>query len=112
MLTSIVDKIADRVRWRYLTAFILLLTSYILSFYTTQQLLKQANWLNHTNNIINNLDLLHSAVKDGESALRGYVAIKDEKAMPAAPLCPNPCGAFPTASAICGKCSIPRKRHR
>jgi len=77
MLTSIVDKIADRVRWGYLTAFILLLTSYILSFYTTQQLLKQANWLNHTNNIINNLDLLHSAVKDGESAIRGYVAVKD-----------------------------------
>ncbi|MEP6597171.1 MAG: CHASE3 domain-containing protein [Ginsengibacter sp.] len=78
MLTSIVDKIADRVRWGYLTAFILLLTSYILTFYTTQQLLKQANWLNHTNNIINNLDLLHSTVKDGESALRGYVAIKNE----------------------------------
>ena len=78
MLTSIVDKIADRVRWGYLTAFILLLTSYILTFYTTQQLLKQANWLNHTNNIINNLDLLHSTVKDGESALRGYVAVKDE----------------------------------
>ena len=78
MLTSIVDKIADRVRWGYLTAFILLLTSYILSFYTTQQLLRQSNWINHTNSVINNLDLLHSAVKDGESAVRGYVAIKDE----------------------------------
>jgi len=79
MLTNIVDKIADRVRWGYLTAFILLLTSYILTFYTTQQLLKQSNWLNHTNSIINNLDLLHSTVKDGESAVRGYVALNDGK---------------------------------
>src|SRR5687768_13031438 len=79
MLTNIVDKIADRVRWRYLTAFVLLLASYILTFYTTQQFLKQANWLNHTNDVINNLDVLQSTVKDGESALRGYVAIRDEK---------------------------------
>jgi len=79
MLTNIVDKIADRVRWRYLSAFVLLLISYILTFYTTQQLLKQSNWINHTNSVINNLDLLHSTVKDGESALRGYIAVKDER---------------------------------
>lgn len=79
MLTNIVDKIADRVRWRYLSAFVLLLISYILTFYTTQQLLKQSKSLNHTNNVINNLDFLHSTVKDGESALRGYVAVKDER---------------------------------
>ncbi|MEO6327315.1 MAG: CHASE3 domain-containing protein [Ginsengibacter sp.] len=79
MLVNIVDRIADRVRRGYLSAFTLLLCSYILSFYTTQQLLKQANWLNHTNAIINNLNVLQSAVNDGESSFRGYLIIKDEK---------------------------------
>ncbi|MEO6452540.1 MAG: CHASE3 domain-containing protein [Ginsengibacter sp.] len=79
MRVNIVDKIADRIRWGYLTAFIVLLCSYILSYYSTQQLLKQANWLNHTNSIINNLNVLESMVKDAESSFRGYVIIKDEK---------------------------------
>ncbi len=79
MKVNIVDKIADRIRWGYLTAFIVLLCSYILSFYTTQQLLKQANWINHTNKIINNLNFLQSAVKDEESAFQNFVIIKDER---------------------------------
>ncbi len=79
MKVNIVDKIADRIRWGYLTAFIVLLCSYILSFYTTQQLLQQANWLNHTNKIINNLNYLQLAVKDEESAFQNFVIIKDEK---------------------------------
>jgi signal transduction histidine kinase len=79
MLTNIVDKIADRVRWGYLTAFFILLTSYILTFYTTQELLEQSNWLNHTNNVINNLAVLNSTIKDGESSVRAFVIIKDER---------------------------------
>ncbi len=78
MLVNIVDRIADRVRWGYLTAFILLLSSYILTFYTTQKLLNQANWLNHTNSFINTLDALLSTIKESESAFRGYVIVKDE----------------------------------
>src|SRR5438045_8701597 len=79
MLNKFVDKIADKVRWRYLIGFFILLASYILTYYTTQELLKQSNWINHTNSVINNLEALHSAVKDRESALRGFVATKDEK---------------------------------
>ena len=79
MLVNIVDRIADRVRWGYLTAFILLLSSYILTFYTTQKLLNQANWLNHTNSFINTLDGLLATIKEGESAFRGYVIVKDEQ---------------------------------
>ena len=79
MLVNIVDRIADRVRWGYLTAFILLLSSYILTFYTTQKLLNQANWLNHTNSFINTLDGLLSTIKGRESAFRAYVMVKDEQ---------------------------------
>lgn len=79
MLVNIVDRIADRVRWGYLTAFILLLSSYILTFYTTQKLLNQANWLNHTNSFINSLDGLLSTINQDESAFRGYVIVKDEQ---------------------------------
>src|SRR6476469_1724865 len=78
MLTGIIDKIADRVRWGYLTAFILLLCSYILTFYTTQKLLNQANSVNSTNAVINNLDILLSSIKDAESGMRGYLVINDE----------------------------------
>ena len=79
MKANIFDRIADKVRWGYLTAFILLLGSYILSYNTTQHLLKQANRVNHTNKIINNLNVLQSTVKDGESAFRSYFILKDEK---------------------------------
>jgi signal transduction histidine kinase len=77
-MDNIVDKIADRIRWGYLTAFILLLSSYIMTFYTTQKLLKQAGSVNHTNVVINNLDILLSSMKDAESGFRGYLIIKDE----------------------------------
>lgn len=78
-MVNIVDKIADRIRWGYLTAFILLLSSYILTFYTTQKLLNQAGSVNHTNIVINNLDILFSTIKDAESGVRGYLIMKDEK---------------------------------
>lgn len=78
-MVNIVDKIADRIRWGYLTAFILLLSSYILTFYTTQKLLNQAGSVNHTNVIINNLDILFSTIKDAESGVRGFLIMKDEK---------------------------------
>jgi signal transduction histidine kinase len=78
-MVNIVDKLADKIRWGYLTAFILLLSSYILTFYTTQKLLNQAGSVNHTNIIINNLDILFSTIKDAESGVRGFLIMKDEK---------------------------------
>jgi len=72
------NKIGERVRWGYITAFILLLGSYILSYTTTQKLLEQAALVNHTNAVINKLNVLQSSVKDGESSFRGYLIVKDE----------------------------------
>ena len=73
MIKNIVDKIADRTRWGYLAAFILLLISYIVSFISTQNLMKQAQLVNHTNEVIHNLDNVISFVTKGESAVRGYL---------------------------------------
>lgn len=79
MLTSFIDKIADKVRWGYLTAFLLLLLSYILTFYSSQQVSNQQQQVHHTTNVINTLDILLSELKDAESAIRGYIIVKDDR---------------------------------
>jgi signal transduction histidine kinase len=68
-----------RIRAGYLTAFILLLFSYSLTFYTTWQLTKQNKTLNHTSDVINKLEQLHSAIKDVTIGIRGYIIMKDSK---------------------------------
>src|SRR5258705_8852834 len=73
MIKNIVDKIADRIRWGYLAAFLLLLISYIVSFISAQNLMKQAQLVNHTNEVIHDLDNVISFVTKGESAVRGYL---------------------------------------
>ena len=76
MLASLIDKIADKVRWGYLTAFILLLISYILTFYSSQQVSNQQEMVSHTTNVINTLDDLISEIREAESAVRGFIIIK------------------------------------
>ncbi len=70
---------SEKIRAGYLTAFILLLISYGLTFYTTHDLSKQNTVVNHTNVIITKIERLESAVKDAEIGFRGYVLMKDEK---------------------------------
>lgn len=66
-----------RVKTGYLTAFLLLLISYLLIFLTLQQLLRQTKWVEHTDLVINNLEKLSSYVNEAESAARGYVLLND-----------------------------------
>ena len=56
MITKIVDRLAQRIRWGYLTAFVLLLSSYILTFYTTQKLLAESAFVEHTNKEMNTIN--------------------------------------------------------
>jgi len=70
---------SEKIRAGYLTAFILLLISYGLTFYTTHDLSKQNKVVNGTNEVITKLEKLESAVKDAEIGFRGYVLMKDEK---------------------------------
>lgn len=71
-------KISDKIHGGYLIAFILLLFSYILTFYSTQQVLNQQERVTHTTNVINSIDDLLSLSGQQESALRGYFIVKDE----------------------------------
>lgn len=73
------NKVANRIRWGYLTAFILLLSSYVLSYYTAKQLIHQTELVSNTNNIINSLDKLLSDIKDAEGGLRGFYLSGDER---------------------------------
>src|ERR1035438_8989004 len=68
-----------RIRAGYLTAFILLLFSYSITFYTTWQLSNQNKILNHTSDVINKLEMLHSDIKDATIGIRGYIIMKDSK---------------------------------
>jgi len=70
---------AGKIRVGYLSAFILLLISYILTFYTNWQLSRQNDRVNHTNKVINNLEVLMSEMKDAETSYRGYVLMHDDK---------------------------------
>jgi signal transduction histidine kinase len=78
MLKNIVDKIADRTRWGYLVAFIILLISYIVSFVSTQNLMKQSGLVNNSNEVLHGLDNIVAYVTQCESAARGYI-ITDRK---------------------------------
>ena len=80
MIKNLVDRIADRIRWGYLAAFIILLVSYIISFVATQKLMKQSALVNHSNDVIHGLENVVGYVTQGESAARGYM-ITNEKAL-------------------------------
>ena len=60
----------------YLIAFILLFLAYLVNLYANRQLIKQADAVKHTNDVIRNLDNMLSKVKDGETGVRGYVITK------------------------------------
>lgn len=78
MIRNIVDRIADRTRWGYLAAFIILLVSYIFSFVATQNLMKQSALVNHSNDVIHSLENVVGYVVRCESSFRGYI-ITDNK---------------------------------
>ncbi len=73
MIKYFVDKIADRIRIGYLIAFLLLLLSYILTFSSAQKLIKQAEWVAHTSEVIHDVGNIISSVTRSESDFRGYI---------------------------------------
>jgi signal transduction histidine kinase len=74
-----VRSILQNIRYRgniklgYLTAFILLLLSFLIAYYTNQRLFKNAEIVDHTNRVIANLEYMLSEIKDGEIGSRGYI---------------------------------------
>ncbi|MEX6688957.1 ATP-binding protein [Danxiaibacter flavus] len=72
--TTAASRLAGRIRIGFITAITLLFISYLLTFYTSNQLIKQATTINQTKDILNNLEFVISYTKDGETAMRGYLA--------------------------------------
>lgn len=66
------------VRSGYALAFILVLTSYILFFYSLKESQDGRKLINQSNLIINKLEELSSAAKDLETGARGYILSGDQ----------------------------------
>jgi len=71
--------LSRRIRSGYLAAFLLLLLSYILSINASLQLRKEHQWVNHSREVMNKLEVLISYIKDSEIGLRGLIMMRDEK---------------------------------
>lgn len=80
-MKRIIDKlrIHNRIRVGYGTAFFLLLISYVITLIANRQLLKKAEFVDHTNKAITHLETILSDIKDGETSVRGYVLMKDAR---------------------------------
>lgn len=67
----------QKVRNGYFAAFSIVLMSYILVFYVFKEMERRIELVNHTNEVIMNLELLLSNMKDAETGVRGYVIMKN-----------------------------------
>jgi len=72
-----------RIKVGYGAAFLLLLISYLLTWYANQELISQSKLVMHSNTTITHMEDLASYVKDGETNVRGYLITKDEDYLPA-----------------------------
>jgi len=72
-----INKLADRVRWGYFVALLLLLISYLLGFYTVDRAMSEAKWISNAHKVIHNADRILSRMRAAESGLRGYIITAD-----------------------------------
>ncbi|MEO5563199.1 MAG: CHASE3 domain-containing protein [Chitinophagaceae bacterium] len=63
----------------YMLAFVLLLVSYFLIFYTMQRSIRETNSVAHTYNVINRLETLRGQITEAETGLRGYILTHDHR---------------------------------
>jgi len=61
----------------YVLAFLLLLISYFLIFYTMQRSVTETNAVTHSYNVINRLEALRAEITGAETGLRGYIITND-----------------------------------
>lgn len=61
----------------YISAFGLLLISFLLTMYANKQLIKKAELVENTNKIITNVGSMLSEVKDAETGYQGFLISKD-----------------------------------
>jgi signal transduction histidine kinase len=68
-----------RIRSGYGIAFLLLLVSYFLIFFTSHKLAKETEWVFHSYRILNNLEIIKSEIISAETGVRGYIIAKDAR---------------------------------
>jgi signal transduction histidine kinase len=71
-----------KIRSGYLIAFLLLLISYILIFYTINRLQRESDLITHTYTVIHKLESLKSEIVDAETGLRGYIITSEATFLP------------------------------
>src|SRR5665213_442221 len=77
MFKNILDKMANRTRVGFFAALFLLFLSYILTLISTREVEVQDFWINHTNEVIHNLDNIQGLITEAESSFRGYLLTND-----------------------------------
>jgi signal transduction histidine kinase len=63
----------------YILAFLLLLISYFLIFYTLKKSVQETESVTHTYSVINKLESLKGEIVQAESSVRGFVVTHDER---------------------------------
>ncbi|MET0465450.1 MAG: CHASE3 domain-containing protein [Chitinophagaceae bacterium] len=67
------------IRWGYFIAFVLLLTSYFLVFFTIYKQKSETRQVTHSHLVITNLETLKAEIIDAETGVRGFFLTKDER---------------------------------
>lgn len=78
MQKNFLNKISNRPRIGFFAALFLLFISYILTLISTREVAIQDFWINHTNEIIHNLDNVNGLITEAESSFRGYLLTNDK----------------------------------
>lgn len=71
--------LTGKIRSGYGIAFLLLLISYFLIFFTSQKLAKETKWVTHSHTVINNLETIKSEITSAETGVRGYVITNQDR---------------------------------
>lgn len=79
MIKSFFNRITTRTRIGFFAAFFLLLVSYILTYISSKKVSSQDYWMNHTHEVIHNLDNLVGFITKAESEFRGYLITNDTR---------------------------------
>ena len=78
MVNRLFDKNANKTRIGFLTAFVLLVVSFILTYISTQKVIEQDSWIDHNNKITHQLDKALNSILKGESSFRQYILTGDD----------------------------------
>jgi signal transduction histidine kinase len=79
MIKKFLNKISNRTRIGFFAALFLLFLSYIFMYISTRKVATQDFWINHTNEVIHNLDNINGFITKAESSSRGYLLTKNKK---------------------------------